>query len=300
MITHEKLERELREAYRKIRSENIPEWAVHKITPNKTHELVVPTIPFVGKNYAKQDKKVLVYASAENLRNYCVGEETDRIWLDDDIQAENRHRKCFDDPDMQRRKQADVIPYVHCGPMETGLLLTATMYIVDRLGMLSLSESPRQFCERIAFGNYGKYSIETPNQLSKRKNISKIAAKNNIDYAGNIKLMELSHKFVAKDISTLNPDYIILPRTMYEAAKSFIDKIKGDAKIIPIHQMLAGNVHNHIAPNDRNKKTYKKYDACDLHPSVQECYSHMTTVSLDKYLYVFGYLDELLTSLKEG
>lgn len=300
MNTHKMLEEQLLKTYREIRKEHTPDWAVHKRIADKTNELVVPTIPFVGKNYAEQQKKVLVYASAENLTNHCVGKHTDRPWLDDDNEAENRHRKCFDDKEMQKKQMDPVIPYVHCGPMETGLLLTAAMYIVSKLEIMTLDDiTPREFCERISFGNYGKYSKETPYQLSNRKGISKKEAKENIDYAGNAELMKESNDFIKADIDILKPDYIILPGSMYHAAKSFIDHIKVNAVIIPIYQMLAGNVHNHIAPNERNKKNYKKYSVDDLAPAVRTAYHGMTTVSLEKYLYVFGYLDEVLDSLKE-
>ena len=300
MSTHEIMVNTLLEAYRKIHENNSPTWAAHKKDPKKSGELVVPTIPFVGKNYAEQQKKILVYASAENLSDYCVGRATDRPWLDEDNQAENRHRKCFDDQEMQKKQADPVIPRVHCGPMDSGLLLTAVMHIVSKLEVMELDRlTPREFCECICFGNYGKYSKETPNQLSKRKGMSKKEDTNNIDYAGNITLMNASRDFIKADVEILRPDYIILPSTMYKAAKTFIDQIKGSATIIPIYQMVARNVYGHIAPNDRNKKTYKKYSVEDLHPAVQAAYNGMTTVSLDKYLYVFGYLDEVLNSLKE-
>lgn len=298
MSPHATLEHSLLTAYKEIHRTVAPEWAVHKITLGKTDELVVPTIPFVGKDFLKQPKRVLVYASAENLTNHWVGQTSDRIWIDEDTKAFNRHRICFDNQEMQQQKHADTIPYVHCGPMETGLLLTAVMYIANQLNIMDLSGvTPRDFCEKIAFGNYGKYSKETPHQLCKRLNISKQDAKQNIDYAGNVSLMEVSHPFIEADIRSLQPDYIVLPETMYRAAKKFIDSIKGDAVIIPIYQMLAGNVNNYIAPNKRNKNIYKKYCECDLHPAVRKAFGAMTTVTLDKYLYAFGYLDDVLSSL---
>lgn len=296
MNTYELTTNQLLEAYRKIRKNATPEWAVHKIDPDRSNELVVPTIPFVGKQYVNRPKKILVYASAENLTNYCAGEQTDRPWLDDDFQAENRHRKCFDDPQLQKNP---IIPYVHCGPMDTGLLLTAVLHIASKLDIFNFENlTLRDFCESIAFGNYGKYSIETAYQLSSRRGISVEEAKKvNLDYAGNIGIMEASHSFIKADIETLKPDYIIIPSKMYGAAKLFVDSIKGDAIIIPIMQMLAGNVNNHIAPNSRRKTTYKKYSIEELPPVVQMSYNGMTDVNRDNYLYVFGYLDQVLSSL---
>jgi len=279
----------LLKSYRELHKKNAPDWAVCKRTAPE--EKVVPTIPFVGKHYAKQQKKILVYASAENLTNHCVGRPTNRPWLDDDAHAENRHRRCFDDQQMQDNP---VIPYVHCGPMETGLLLTAVMHIASRIGFADMDQlSPREFCECICFGNYGKYSEETPNQRSCRMGLDSKVSGKNIDYAGDAAMMEHSNAFVEADIKTLTPDYIVLPATMYAAEKTFIDQIKGDAAVIPIYQMLAGNVNNYIAPNKRRQK-YEAYQLEKLSPSVQLAYSGITTVSQERYRYVFTYLDVVL------
>lgn len=64
------LTNELQKTYREISraKENNPQWAVHKTS--NTQELVHCPIPFVGKRYADQPVKVLLYASAENLSNY--------------------------------------------------------------------------------------------------------------------------------------------------------------------------------------------------------------------------------------
>ncbi len=285
--THTELVTVLLNEYKKIHSEQkgkLSKWAVHKISPGNTDEIVVPTIPFVGKKYAEQTNKILVYASAENLSEYCCNCNTDRPWLDEDEIAQNRHRMCYDDQSMQIRKKADVIPYVHCGPIETGLLLTAVMYLASKLEIMNLDNvTPRDFCEHISFGNYGKYSKE---------------GRKNIDYAGNIDLMEVSHRYIKADIENLTPDYIILPGSMYKSAKKFIDSIKGNATIIPIYQMLSRNVNSHIAPNERNTKNYRQYQVEELHPSIQTAYSGITSVKKEKYLYVFGYLDDVIDKLK--
>lgn len=296
---HFETERTLLREYQKIHNnqkDEIAKWAVHKIRTDKKDETVVPTIPFIGKRYFEQDKRILVYASAENLANYCYGEISDRPWLDDDEKAGNRHRLCFDNQEAQTK----VIPYVHCGPMDTGLLLTAVMYLVWKLNISDISNiSPREFCETICFGNYGKYSIETKEQERKRKGNDKKRLNKNIDYAGNIDLMSASHSFIETDIKELKPDYIILPATMYNSAKKFIDSIKGTAKIIPIMQMLASNVNNHIAPNKKRINKYKCYTVEELHPTIQNVYREMTDVSLNNYLYVFGYLDTVLSTIND-
>ena len=77
------MEGKLRAAYEKIFSEqqNQPDWAFRK--ENNQDELVRCPIPFVGKNYAQQKVKFLVYASAENL-NPAQYDQHDYKLLKDD------------------------------------------------------------------------------------------------------------------------------------------------------------------------------------------------------------------------
>lgn len=86
------LAQELFSAYRTILAEkgNSPDWAVHQ--RNDQSKLVCPSIPFVGKHYADQPCRILVYASAENLSDYYPGSSSERPWLDDNTQAIDRHR----------------------------------------------------------------------------------------------------------------------------------------------------------------------------------------------------------------
>ena len=109
--------------------------------------------------------------------------------MDDDSRATNRHRNCFDDAAMQENRK---LPYVHCGPMEDGGLLTAIMYLSAKLRG-EIENAPHDFYESISFGNYGKFSIETELQCKIRNNpnitlAEKLALKKtlnrcNIDYA---------------------------------------------------------------------------------------------------------------------
>ena len=129
MNTYDTIVSNLLEAYREISKNNTPNWAVHK--RRFPDELVKPTIPFVGKHYLEQPKKILVYASAENLADYYSGniKYCDRYWLDADATAEQRHRKCFDDPLFQD-KENPFFPHVHISPMNNGCLATAVYYII--------------------------------------------------------------------------------------------------------------------------------------------------------------------------
>ena len=278
-------------AYRDILTEkqNSPDWAVRK--RNNPNELVRPTVPFVGKHYAEQKKKILVYASAENLADYYVGNTKYWVgdWLDDDAQAENRHRKCFDDPTYQ---SDPFFPHVHLGPMNNGCLATAAYYIVNRLYQREF-ESARDFYETISFGNYGKYSIETELQRSKRMGQEPGASKANIDYAGDKELMSESHSFIKADLEVLEPDCIILPKAMYNADREFIIKYSKGALIIPIYQINTSVINRIIA------KAFPQYDIGKLPKSVRRWYDclhkdGMKGKSKENYLSVFTYLDHVI------
>jgi len=268
--------------------DNSPEWAVHKRT--RPNELVRPAIPFVGKYYSAQENKILVYASAENLAGYYCGNTKFWVgdWLDIDSLAENRHRKCFDDANLSDA----FFPHVHIAPMNNGCLSTAVYYIATTLyGIGSLV--PRAFYETIAFGNYGKYSIETELQKSQRLGLSAVSSNANIDYAGNKDLLAQSHDFVRADLETLKPDCIIMPASMYKADKFFIDEVRGHAIVVPIYQINSGVINRTIA------RKYPARDISTLTPPIRHWYEHlhqagMTGKSKEKYLSVFTYLDYVL------
>lgn len=269
---------------------NNPDWAVHKRT--KPTELVHCTIPFVGKNYFAQTKRILVYASAENLSTYDRKhlDYWEGSWLDDDSKAENRHRKCFDESNT-----ADFFPNVHIAPMNNGCLATAVYYLTLKCGFVGDS-TPREFYEKISIANYGKYSIETEQQNAERLNIiGQKLSRSNIDYASNLSLLEASHPFIKADLELLRPDIIILPGSVYKADRKFIDAHKGDARVIGICQMNTGVINRTIAPNPR-------FPQCELEllpASVKLWYDHlekdgMVNKSKHNYLSVFSYLDDKL------
>lgn len=279
-------------------TEIAPLWAVHK--RNYPAELVRPTIPFVGKQYEDQNIKILIYASAENLSDYWKGNDKHwpGDWLDDDTVAANRHRICFDNVSMQNNRK---LPYVHCGPMEDGGLLTAAMYLASKLRGGRIDE-PRKFYETIAFGNYGKFSIETELQRTIRSNpeltseeklqLKKKLNRCNIDYATMLKYLKSSGKYIQTDIDIFAPDYIIMPNM---EDNGFIDSIKGNARIIRINQMN-GTVVNNMAPNKRNKycSKYAQYDVNALPVAIKYAYESIRGINLENYRYVFDYLDKTL------
>lgn len=270
---------------------NEPGWAVHKRTQPK--ELVCCTIPFVGHNYFLQSKKIFVYASAENLSTYDLKhlDHWKGNWLDDNAQAENRHRKCFSEFDLE-----EFFPHVHIAPMNNGCLATAVYYLAHKLGMVG-EMCPREFYETISIANYGKYSIETEQQRAERLSIAgHDLAKSNIDYASNLSLLESSHPFIKADLENLQPDIIILPASVYKADREFIDAYKGNALIIPIYQMNVSVINRIVA------KQFSKYALEQIPTAVKIWYDQlnkggMVNKSKANYLAVFTYLDEIIAKM---
>lgn len=160
-------------------------------------------------------------------------------------------------------------------------------------------DEPYAFYESIAFGNYGKFSIETELQATIRKNpsltfdektrLKKELNRCNIDYATMLDYLKASCAYVQKDIEILKPDCIIMPNMK---DNGFIDSIKGHAEVIRICQMN-GTVINNLAPNKRNNgcSKYSKRDIDELPPAVKIAYESIRGINLGNYQYVFDYLD---------
>lgn len=249
---------------------DVNNWAVHK--KSNPEALVKCTIPFVGKDYFNQAKKLLVYASAENLTYYCKQNGIYDL-LDLDANAENRHRFRFDS--FYEAGEAGFFPNVHLAPMTNGCLATAVYYVAQKLH-IDVPESPREFYETIAFGNYGKYSIK---------------GKTNRDYAKDKERLAVSEPFIKIDLAVLQPDYIIMPKTICSTEYAWLEENKGKAKIIPISQINARVVNLHIA------RKFKGQASPQLAGSLYEWYNNVREVNRDNYRYVFAYLDSVLDSV---
>lgn len=247
---------------------NTPDWAYRKIDSD---DLIHCSIPFVGKKYFEQPIKILVYASAENLSNYDGH-------IDDDTKAIDRHRYTFEETKALR-----FFPNVHIQPFNNGALVLCAGYILSKLSDLD-AVTPAEFLETIAFANYGKYTIETGGS--------------NFDYASDPEKLKESHEYIQADIETLQPDYIIMISQMYNGKglqKSFIDNIKGHAKIIPIYQITPTTINN--------PKTFRRsppISLSELHPTLRKWYEnfHAGAISSDYFLSVFNYLENILESSK--
>lgn len=277
-MEHQILVEQLKESYRQIFAEqseaDVLSWAQ---TKKNSTDLVSPTIPFVGKDYPAQKTKVLLYASAEVLTNYTKKGG----WLDDDKVAINRHRKWFND-----HSEGLFFPNVHLEPMKDGSLLMVLRYICEQLD-IEMPATPREFEEAIAFANFGKFSIRTE---TRNKDYAKAKDKPKLDCC---------LPYIKTDLELLQPDIIVMFKTIYDIERDSIKAIKGDAKVIPIYQINVRNINIHIKPKFALK------DKNELSPVIQDWYdarhfnqNKFTGDNRKNFLSVFTYLDSILKSRK--
>ena len=250
---------------------SLSSWAQHK--KSDSNELVRPSIPFVGKNYALQKTKILLYASAENLSNYT---EEKGGWLDDDAKAINRHRLYFD-----KNKETEFFPNVHIAPISDGSLLIVLRYICEKLA-IDLPNNPKDFLDCIAFANFGKFSIEVKDGVNK-------------DYANDKTLLDNSMEYVKMDISLLQPDIIVMFKSIYSTEKCEIDAIKGGGRVICTYQINARTVNLVI------HKKYQPKDVKELSGTLQDWFdikhfnkNKFTNKTHANFLSVFTYLDQVI------
>lgn len=209
----ENLQEILKEEYKKIfdiRS-NRPSWAVKKTTDKE--EIIHPSIPLIGKNF--ENKRLLLYASAENLTHYNGKKDT---YLDKDDYAINRHRNFFDG-------SKDFFPSVHIAPVSNGALVIVTAYILSLLEDSSNYSTPKELIEDISIGNFGKFSID--------------AGSKNQDYAKDISKLKFSFNYIKADLKTLQPKILIIPKGVYDHSEiqQLIKEIVPECLVIPIYQI---------------------------------------------------------------
>jgi len=278
------METALLKAYRQIFAGkgNTPTWAVHKTTPGHTDELVHCPIPFVGRQYAKEKVRLLLYASAENLSDY---NSKGKNYLDCDDYAVNRHRNSFDlsvtNPDV-------FFPDVHIQPISDGCLAIAALYVYMRFQAVDRI-SPADFLEHIAFANYCKYSIQPG--LAREEGRNRKQARNQ-DHAGNADYLKESHDYIKQDFEILQPDIIIIPKTIYYTDRRFVDQLKGGSRIIPIYQINARNINLRI-------KHYPRTEEKDLNEVLHEWYKNLGKHGIrnktkENFLSIFNYIDDVL------
>lgn len=246
-----------------------PVWAVKK---KSSDQLIHPPIPFVGKNY--DETKILLYASAENLRGYGG-------YLDNDIDAIDRHRICF-----EKSISKDVFfPNVHIEPMNNGGLVNIIGYVSMKLCPSFEFNTPRQLLEGVAFANFGKFSIGVNNK------------KKNKDYAMSYQKLSESNEYIKADLDILKPEILIIPYKIYEHTniKLLIQNQCPAIKIIPIYQIH----HFTIDHKDRLKK-YNKKDKVNLGVLVewQKRFGKGLQGKTNENFYSFyTYLDKIINNM---
>ncbi|HHI79429.1 MAG TPA: hypothetical protein ENK02_05575 [Planctomycetes bacterium] len=223
--SHESQVQELLDRYTRIGFQP-PDWAFP----------LAPSIPFVGKEYARTSPRIAAYASAENLSHYQRGSEPWPSFLQDERRF-NRHRGNLEwqkekDKNLEDEKKS-FFPQVHIAPVENGGLLCALLYFWTRILELQPPTTPYAFIESLVVGNVGKFSIEThggPYQ----------------DYAGDSEKTGPSLPYFKADLEVLRPDYLLLPKKIYELEEVRTCVPKG-MQVLPLMQFAPQVLNIHLA-----------------------------------------------------
>ena len=262
--TQKELIKEYEDIFNKI--EDRPPWGVKR---KDKDELVHPSIPFIGKNYAKT--KLLLYASAENLTDYSG-------WIDNKEKAINRHRFWFDNYSENK-----FFPDTHIAPISDGALIIVVAYILRILKGQYEYNTPKELMENIALGNFGKFSI---------------TSKANNDYAKSLSKLDYSISYIKKDLEILKPEIIVLPKTIYnhKKIKRAINSILPNIQIIPIYQINSGTINRTI-----NKKFSKQVkEKIGMLSEWQSKLSNGITGKTNENFYsVYTYIESLINDLNK-
>ena len=170
---------------------------------------------------------MLIYASAENL-SYTRRLKEIPVWLT----ATSQMFRARIDHSMRGGTN------VHIQPIDNGSLLKAARHALTHIkhqGTFSTS-SPEAFLNEVAVANPGKFSINT---------------KQNKDYAGDGTPWLASKAFIQADLALLQPDIIIIPRTIRYALRGEpvnLDLAAPGRKIAPNYQITTGTINRLIKP----------------------------------------------------
>ncbi len=226
MLTAKNLQKNYKDIFEKM---SYPEWAYP----------IQPSIPLIGEKYHESTTKCLVYASAENLAYIDVEHEKGNVC---DIERLgdrqlNRHRELL--------KGTDPFPNIHLEPMNNGSLAIASRYILALHGYdSSFSENPHEYIEETCVGNFGKFSIKPDPNINEGKSAS------NQDYANKFKYLKCSLDYVLADIELLQPDILIIPKTIWNFVgvhKPAISLLKKKTRVVKIYQTNRRVIGSHIS-----------------------------------------------------
>lgn len=202
--------------YRRLHKDNAPDW-------RRKPYWIVPTIPFIGEKYSQSSPRMIVYASTEYLNSHVPGENQD--W-DNLLKSYNRHRDSFE---KWKNQKKTFFPNIHMQPVTDGGLICATSYYLYKKYGIKYQQ-PDELIEHIAIANVCKYTdVDSydycPQNVSKR------------NYS--IPLFEL-------DLRTLNPEIIIIPRTIarHPSISDVIDTVCPNIKdVIQVNQFASRSVN---------------------------------------------------------
>ncbi|MCL2555825.1 MAG: hypothetical protein FWE03_02235 [Firmicutes bacterium] len=258
------------------------------LSRNKLENFIPPTIPFIGKNYEKY--KILIYASAEVLtcNNHI------KYLSSYGGKITNRHRHRFDNP-KNKEEIDNFFPNVNCQPITNGALTLSAAYICQKANILDIPNNPRDFLENIAFGNFGKFSID---------------GKSNLDYANKAYYLNASLDYIETDLKILEPNYLII--TAATTQKKNVKKLLNDSSITPnnifkIYQMNFNNICNTNRINKNDYVPLTENELSKINPHFPIWHKHLDIKSITtkndpdskKYYKVYAYLnEEVLTKEK--
>ena len=219
-------------------------------------------------------KKVLLYASAENLSYYKKPED----YLDDDDKAINRHRLFFDNSFI--KDECVFYPDVHIAPIDDGRLAVAAYYLLHKKYDFPKC-TPKELYEKICFANYGKFSAET---------------NSNKDYASKKQKLSASTDYILRDLKILKPDIIIMVKSMLNSGNQR-DVLKSSGltfDIFPIYQITPRNINKYI-------KNYPKENYKHLDGNIKLWFTNIknngrgsvTGKTKENYKSLFSYLDSI-------
>jgi hypothetical protein len=200
-----------------------PDWSYH----------IPPPIPFVGDHFMNAPKRVLVYASAENLNHR--DQVNSLLALTDPMLRSS----WFLDA---RRKTDQDSTFVHINPIDNGSLLLAARHVLYRLDPRwpFANNKPSAFLDQIAVANPGKFSID-PGRIGASR-------KRNYDYANDRIKFEEMRAYILADLTELTPDVIIIPRTIERTLRALqpMMNLAQNSTVVGIYQVSPQAINCHI------------------------------------------------------
>lgn len=214
----------LKDRYSKVLSDQrFPKWSFE----------VPPAIPFVGNQFKHAPKRVLVYASAENLNH--KDQVVNLLSLPDPML---RSRWFL----AERRRSDPDSTFVHINPIDNSSLLLAARHALHRLdpNLAFATDKPSSFLDQIAVANPGKFSID-PLKINASRS-------RNHDYANDPGKFEEMRRYILADLDVLTPDIVIVPRTIARTLRRLVQPIDvaQGRKTIEIYQVSPQAINCHI------------------------------------------------------